>query len=157
MRKILLIMRKISNSKQVDSVSFLGYSISKEGIASTRSQICRKNENEKSLTNNKQLESFVGLANFYGRMIPDFATIMLTLNNKKNNDFSWVKLQQTTFADIKSELCASPILLPYSLQKEATVTTDASAKKILSGFARRTSSYICLYKLYLQLYTQLYI
>ena len=62
---------------------------------------------------------------------------MLTLNNKKNNNFSWVKLHQTTFADIKSELCANPILLPYSLQKEATVTTDASAKKILSGFFRK--------------------
>ena len=36
----------------------------------------------------KQLESFVGLANFYGRMIPDFATklLILTKFEKKNSD-----------------------------------------------------------------------
>ena len=30
------------------------------------------------------------------------------------------------FEDIKKELCAHPIVQPYSLQKEATDTTDAS-------------------------------
>ena len=35
-----------------------------------------------------------------------------------------------TFEDIKHELCANPLVQPYSLQKEATVTTDASEKAI---------------------------
>ena len=123
------INEKKSNSKPVDSVSFLGYSISKEGIAPDPKHV-EKMKNAKAPTINKQLESFVGLANFYGRMIPDFARKMLPLNNMKNSDFSWGKMQQKAFEDIKIELCANPLVQPYILQKEATVTTDASEKAI---------------------------
>ena len=34
------------------------------------------------------------------------------------------------FEDINNELCANPLVQPYSLQKEATVTNDASEKTI---------------------------
>ena len=44
----------------------------------------------------------LGLANFYGRMIPDFATKMLPLDNMRNSDFSWGKMQQKAFEDIKN-------------------------------------------------------
>ena len=91
----------------------------------------KQKKNAKAPTNNKQLESFVGLTNFYGRMIPDFATKMLLLNNMRNSDFSKrFLMQQKTFEDIKNELCANPLVQLYSLQKEATVTTDASEKAI---------------------------
>ena len=127
--KKFTINEKKSNSKPVDSVSFLGYSISKEGIAPDPKHV-EKIKNAKAPTNNKQLESFVGLANFYGRMIPDFATKLLPLKNMRNSDFSWGKMQQKTFEDIKNELCANPLVQPHSLQKGATVTTDASEKTI---------------------------
>ena len=67
---------QLLNSKPVDSVRLLGYSLSKEGIAPDPKHV-EKLKNAKAPTNNKQLESFVGLAIFYGRMIPDFATKML--------------------------------------------------------------------------------
>ena len=127
--KNFTINEKKSNSKPVDSVSFLGYSISKEGIAPDPKHV-EKIKNAKARTNNKQLESFVGPANFYGRIIPDFATKMVPLNNMRNSDFSWGKMQQKAFEDIKNDLCGIPIVQPYSIQKEATVTTDASEKAI---------------------------
>ena len=40
---------------------------------------------------------------------------------------------------MKNELCANPLVQPYSLQKEATVTTEASEKAIggvISGFKK---------------------
>ena len=120
---------KKCNSKPVNSISFFGYSISKEGIAAD-SKYVEKIKSAKAPTNNKQLESFIGLAKFYGRLIPDFATQMLPLNNMRNSDFSLVKMQQKAFEDIKIELCANPLVQLYSLQKEATVTTDASEKTI---------------------------
>ena len=60
----------------------------------------------------------------------------------RNSDFSLGKMEQKAFEDIKIELCANPLVQPYSLQKEATVTAHASEKAI-SGFffARRTSSH----------------
>ena len=39
-------------------------------------------------------------------------------------------MQQEAFEDTKCELCANPLVQPYNLQKEATVTTDASEKAI---------------------------
>ena len=52
-------------------------------------------------------------------MIPDFAAKMLPLNNMRNSDFSWGKMQQKAFEDIKNELCANPLVQPYSLQKRS--------------------------------------
>ena len=78
-KKKFTINEKKSNSKPVSSVSFLGYSVSKDGIAPDPKHV-EKIKNAKPPSNMKQLESFVGLANCYGRMIPDFATKMLPLN-----------------------------------------------------------------------------
>ena len=88
--KNFTINEKKSNSKPVDSVSFLGYCVSKEGIAPNPKPV---EKNAKAPTNNKQLESFVMLANFYGRVIPNFATKLLPLNDMRNSDFSWNKKQ----------------------------------------------------------------
>ena len=63
-------------------------------------------------------------------MIPDFATRMLPINNMRNTDFSWGKVQQKAFEDIKNEFCAKPLVQPYSFQREATVTTDAFEKTV---------------------------
>ena len=53
---------------------------------------------------------------------------MSPLNNMRNSDFSWGKIQQKTFEGIKNELCANPIVQPYSFKKEATYTSDAYEK-----------------------------
>ena len=37
---------------------------------------------------------------------------------------------------MKIELCTNPLVQPYRLRKEATVTTDAS-EKLLEGFLRK--------------------
>ena len=39
-------------------------------------------------------------------------------------------MQKKSFGGMKNELCANPLVQPYSLQKEATITTDASEKAI---------------------------
>ena len=63
-------------------------------------------------------------------MFSDLAAKTLPLNNMRNSDFSWGKMQQKNFEDIKNDLCANLLVQPYSLQKEATVTTDGPEKVI---------------------------
>ena len=63
--KNFTINEKKSNSKPVSSVSFLGYSVSKEEIAPDPYYV-EKIKNAKPLSNMKQLEFFVDIANFYG-------------------------------------------------------------------------------------------
>ena len=84
--KNFTIKEKKSKSKTVSSVSFLGYSVSKEGIALDPKHV-EKIKNAKPPSNMKQLEHFIGLANFYGRMIPDFATKKLPLNEIRKEEF----------------------------------------------------------------------
>ena len=103
------INEKKSTSKPVSSVSFLGYSVSKEGIAPDPKHV-EKIRNAKLPSNMKQLESFVGLANFYGRMISDFANKMLPLNEIRKEEFRWDKEEQNAFENIKYELCANPLV-----------------------------------------------
>ena len=117
-------MRKDVIQNQSIALAFWGYSVSKEGIAPDSKHF----ETTTRSTNTRIV--FVGLANFYGRMIPDFATKTLLLNNMRYSDFSWGKMQQKASEDIKNELCANPSVQPYSQQKEATVTTDASEKAV---------------------------
>ena len=40
------------------------------------------------------------------------------------------KMQQKFFEKMKSDFCANPLAQPYSIQKKATITTDASEKAI---------------------------
>ena len=127
--KKITINEKKSNSKPVSSVNFLGYSVSKEEIAPDPKHV-EKINTAKPPSNMKQLESFVGLANFYGRMIPDFAKKMLPLNEIRKEELRWEKEEQNAFKNIKYELFVNPLVQPYNLTKEATVTTDASGKAI---------------------------
>ena len=129
MKKIFTISEEKSNSKPVSSVNFLDYSASKEGIANKPKHV-EKIKNAKPPSNMKKLGSFVGLANFYGQMIQDFATKRLPLNEHRKGELSWEKEEQNSFENIKSQLCANPLVQPYSLTKEATVTTDDSEKAI---------------------------
>ena len=111
-----------------------------KGGNSTRSQTSEKIKNAKSPNNNKQLESFFGLANVYRKMIPDFATNMLPLNDMRNSNFSWGNMQQeSAFEKIKHELCVRPVVQPYSVQNEATITSDAYERAI-GGIISQTHS-----------------
>ena len=103
------INEKKANSKPVSSEGSLGSSVSKEEIA-PHLKHAEKIKNAKPPSNMKQLEFFVGLANFYGRMIPDFATTMLPRNKTRKEEFRWEKEEQNAFENIKSKLCASPLV-----------------------------------------------
>ena len=63
-------------------------------------------------------------------MIPDFATKKLPLIEIQKEEFRREREEQNAFENIKNELCANPLVQPYSLTKEATVTTDVSEKTI---------------------------
>ena len=83
--KKFTINEKKSNSKPFSCVSFLGYCVFKEGIAPNPKHL-EKVKSTKPQSNMKPSESFVGLANFYGWVISDFATKMLPQNEiRKEN------------------------------------------------------------------------
>jgi hypothetical protein len=124
----------INTDKSVDftdNISFLGFRISADGIKPD-SRLVSKIMNIESPSTKRELEHFIGVVNFFGRFIPNFSQKLLVLNQlkKKNSEFLWTKECEVSFIAIKTELSTFPVVQPYSLGEEATVTTDASQETI---------------------------
>ena len=112
-------------------VKFLGHLVSGEGIQPDPS-IAGKILSCKAPRDRIELESFLGLVNFFGRMIPNFAELVAPLHRlrRQGAPFAWNPQHQAAFDNILKRLAAPPVLQGYSLQHEATVTTDASENAI---------------------------
>jgi hypothetical protein len=76
----------------------------------------------------KQVRSYLGLASFYRRLIPNFAEIARPLTRllKKDVPFTWDKAQQTAFDTLKEILCSDTVLAYPDFSAQFLLTTDAS-------------------------------
>jgi RNase H-like domain found in reverse transcriptase/Reverse transcriptase (RNA-dependent DNA polymerase)/Integrase zinc binding domain/Integrase core domain len=76
----------------------------------------------------KQVRSFVGVASWYRRFIPDFASRInvLTRMQRKNYVFEWTEEADAAFKDIRGQLIAAPILSCPNFDLPFQVQTDAS-------------------------------
>ena len=80
----------------------------------------------------KELESFIGLINFYGRHIEKYSQKILPLNSlrKKGVMFEWRKEHQYAFEILKKNLSEDPVVKVYDINKDLELTTDANEKAI---------------------------
>lgn len=98
----------------------------------------------------KQLQQFLGLANYYRRFIKNFAEIAAPLVNllKKDTKWEWTSDCQVAFDTLKNCLTASPILRQPDFDREFILYTDASGYALGAILAQRVSDgteYVCAY------------
>ena len=76
----------------------------------------------------KSLQSFLGLAGYYRRFLPNFSHMSAVLSNllKKNVKFEWTDEAETAFVDLKSRLATRPILRPPDWSKPFCLAVDSS-------------------------------
>ena len=87
----------------------------------------------------KQLMSFLGLANFYREFIKGYADKiypMQQLMRNKGKKFSWTDEAQVSFENIKREICEAPVLAMPTEMETFVLDTDASVVAI-SGKAHQ--------------------
>ena len=76
-----------------------------------------------------ELRSFLGLLNYYGKIIPNLATIIHPLNHllQKGVPFQWLKVCTDAFTEAKQALVSTTMLMHYSCTLPLRLAADASA------------------------------
>ena len=107
-------------------VTHLGHVISEEGIRPDESKTAALRNFK--VVDLKSLRSFIGLASYYRRFVPDFARIAQPLHAlmKKNVRWSWTAQHEEAKAALIDKLCTAPVLAHFNETLETEIQTDAS-------------------------------
>ena len=76
----------------------------------------------------KDVQKFLGLANYYHRFIEGFASIARSLHDivKKNQKWDWTKKQEEAFRELKKRFTKEPVLVVPDLDKKIRMEVDES-------------------------------
>ena len=115
-----------------DSIECLGHNIVGQTVRPQEDKIQAIRDAPRPSTK-RQIKSFLGLAGFYRRFIPNFSSIAspltdLTKKNRPNSIKDWQDHHERAFQTLKNRLTSSPILrLPvFQEGKPFVLRTDAS-------------------------------
>ena len=110
-----------------DSISYLGFRISKHGQAPDPSRI-EAITRMPSPKNIKELEAFIGKINYYGRLISNFSSKCKVLNHlrKTNVRWNWTEECQFAFKQLLDEIATATTLVHFDDALPIILATDAS-------------------------------
>jgi ribonuclease HI len=111
----------------LDSVKFLGHTISKDGISVDPSKV-QEVMDWKPPKSVHQIRSFLGLASYYCRFIPNFSRIAKPITEllKKGVKFVWSDECDKAFHTLREYLTSAPVLTQPDMSKPFEVFCDAS-------------------------------
>jgi hypothetical protein len=111
----------------LDTVKFLGHTISSYGISVDPSKV-QEVMDWKPPTSVHQIRSFLGLAGYYRRFIPNFSKIAkpMTERLRKGVKFSWDQKCEDAFHTLRAHLTTAPVLAQPDVSKPFDIYCDAS-------------------------------
>jgi len=76
----------------------------------------------------KDMQKFLGLANYYRRFIEEFASVARLLHDivKKDRKWDWTERQEKVFKELKEWFTKEPVLAAQDIDKKMRVEVDAS-------------------------------
>ena len=108
------------------SVEYLGHTLSAEGISKgSKVEAVMKMPPP---TDVSTLKSFLGSVQFYGKFIPNLATMAEPLYRltKKNTPWKWGEQEQAAFQQLKTVLSSDQVLVHFDPEKPVGLACDAS-------------------------------
>ena len=114
-------------SFMIPEVEYLGHSIFAKGIqpVSTKVQAIRDAPRPQDVS---QLRSFLGMLNYYGKFLPNLATLLRPLYDLllSTTTWTWGNSQEQAFRKAKELLSSAPLLTHYDPEKQLVLSCDAS-------------------------------
>ena len=108
-------------------VAYLGHIVSQRGISTdpAKTDMVRQWPTPTSAT---EVRSFLGLASYYRRFMPQFAQVAHPLHQltERDMDFAWSEACQQAFDQLKTMLTAAPVLAYPQPKGKFILDTDAS-------------------------------
>ena len=110
-----------------ESVKYLGHVISSKGISTNLKKV-KAVKQWPTPTNIKEVQSFLGLCNYYRWFVEDYSKIAAPLTDLTHKDtlFLWTSWTSEAFEELKKRMTEAPILCIPDPERPFTVTTDAS-------------------------------
>lgn len=133
-RSVLALLRKhglyVKLSKcsfMQEETEFLGHVISKNGLH-TNAGLVRAIREWPRPEKQKDVQQFIGLAQFYQQYIQNFADIALPLTSLlgEGRQFVWDDTTESAFLALKNAISTAPVLRIFDPNLRSTVETDAS-------------------------------
>jgi hypothetical protein len=111
----------------LDTVKFLGHTISSDGISLDPSKV-QEVMDWKPPTSVHQIRSFLGLSSYYRRFIPNFSKITKPMIEllKKGVKFFWNEECEEAFHTLRAHLTTAPVLVQPDNSKPFDISHDAS-------------------------------
>jgi len=112
---------------KVREVEFLGVVIGPKGVEMQKEKV-EGVLNWLVPRNVKEVQKFLGLANYYRKFIKDFAQIAAPLHVlvRKEQKWKWKKEQEEAFGKLKAVFTMKPVLAIPDIDREMRVEADAS-------------------------------
>ena len=110
-----------------NQVEFLGYVVSPEGISMDPKKV-QTVLDWKTPGSVRDLQCFLGFANFYRKFIKSYSQVVLPLTEltQKNRPFVWTSSAAKAFDSLKQAFTSAPILVHVDLEKPFIIEADAS-------------------------------
>ena len=111
-------------------VEYLGF-VLKSGKVAMNPNKTEAIEAWETPSSKKELQSFLGLVNYYRRFIRNCSEIAKPLTNlTKNVPFDWSEEAESAFQRLKKAVTSAPVLRQFSSTAPIAITTDASKHAI---------------------------
>ena len=127
-------------------VPFLGHILSENGVSVDPSKV-QEVMNWKAPTTVPEIRSFLGLAGYYRRFIPDFSKIAKPMTSllQKDHKFVWTEECEAAFHTLRKLLTTAPVLAQPDIEKPFDVCLRRIEDWIrMCSYARKESHCLCI-------------
>jgi RNase H-like domain found in reverse transcriptase/Reverse transcriptase (RNA-dependent DNA polymerase)/Integrase zinc binding domain/Chromo (CHRromatin Organisation MOdifier) domain len=110
-----------------EELEFVGFIIGRNGVKMSPRKIEAVRDWPRPTTV-KEVQAFLGFANFYRRFIENYSKVAVPLTEltRKDQPFEWTKQAETAFEGLKARFITEPILAIFDPKQQIILETDAS-------------------------------